>query len=159
MKSAFVFFAGGSWINQGGRSLWVWVFQELLLQLGHPRRGADRARRGEKDSHQVAHRQESRLLPTALWHWITPNSRIHSYYCSVVTILSLNARDNIYFSIWDCWTISGHEDFTLSDFMNAVRVRTTSFTWAVNGHQLLIHDVWGPYWLLHFDSLSRRSME
>ncbi|KAF7666213.1 hypothetical protein LDENG_00114640 [Lucifuga dentata] len=30
-------------------------------------------------------------------------------------------RDNIYFTIWDCWTISGHEDFTLSDFMNAVR--------------------------------------
>lgn len=30
-------------------------------------------------------------------------------------------RDNIYFSIWDCWTIHGHEDFTLSDFMNAVR--------------------------------------
>lgn len=30
-------------------------------------------------------------------------------------------RDNIYFSIWDCWTIYGHEDFTLSDFMNAVR--------------------------------------
>ncbi|XP_070839263.1 ubiquitin-like modifier-activating enzyme 6 [Chaetodon trifascialis] len=30
-------------------------------------------------------------------------------------------RDDIYFSIWDCWTIFGHEDFTLSDFMNAVR--------------------------------------
>ncbi|KAM7394215.1 hypothetical protein PAMP_021028 [Pampus punctatissimus] len=30
-------------------------------------------------------------------------------------------RDNIYFSIWDCWAIFGHEDFTLSDFMNAVR--------------------------------------
>ncbi|XP_057700009.1 ubiquitin-like modifier-activating enzyme 6 [Corythoichthys intestinalis] len=30
-------------------------------------------------------------------------------------------RENIYFSIWDCWTISGREDFTLSDFMNAVR--------------------------------------
>ncbi|KAI4832778.1 hypothetical protein CgunFtcFv8_022186 [Champsocephalus gunnari] len=30
-------------------------------------------------------------------------------------------RDNIYFSIWDCWTIFGHEDFTLSEFMNAVR--------------------------------------
>ncbi|KAM6942155.1 ubiquitin-like modifier-activating enzyme 6 isoform 1-T2 [Lycodopsis pacificus] len=30
-------------------------------------------------------------------------------------------RDNIYFSIWDCWTIFGHEDFTLSDFINAVR--------------------------------------
>ncbi|MED6273643.1 Ubiquitin-like modifier-activating enzyme 6 [Characodon lateralis] len=30
-------------------------------------------------------------------------------------------RNNIYFSIWDCWTIFGHEDFTLSDFMNAVR--------------------------------------
>ncbi|CAJ1052156.1 ubiquitin-like modifier-activating enzyme 6 [Xyrichtys novacula] len=30
-------------------------------------------------------------------------------------------RDNIYFTIWDCWTIFGHEDFTLSDFMNAVR--------------------------------------
>ncbi|XP_034714026.1 ubiquitin-like modifier-activating enzyme 6 [Etheostoma cragini] len=30
-------------------------------------------------------------------------------------------RDNIYFSIWDCWTIFGHEDFTLSDFMIAVR--------------------------------------
>uniref|UniRef100_A0A3B4VKA4 Ubiquitin-like modifier-activating enzyme 6 n=1 Tax=Seriola dumerili TaxID=41447 RepID=A0A3B4VKA4_SERDU len=29
--------------------------------------------------------------------------------------------DNIYFSIWDCWTIYGHEDFTLSDLMNAVR--------------------------------------
>ncbi|KAM9856984.1 ubiquitin-like modifier-activating enzyme 6 [Aulostomus maculatus] len=30
-------------------------------------------------------------------------------------------RDDIYFSIWDCWTIFGHEDFTLSDFINAVR--------------------------------------
>uniref|UniRef100_A0A671UIB1 Ubiquitin-like modifier-activating enzyme 6 n=1 Tax=Sparus aurata TaxID=8175 RepID=A0A671UIB1_SPAAU len=30
-------------------------------------------------------------------------------------------RDDIYFTIWDCWTIFGHEDFTLSDFMNAVR--------------------------------------
>ncbi|XP_037530279.1 ubiquitin-like modifier-activating enzyme 6 [Nematolebias whitei] len=30
-------------------------------------------------------------------------------------------RNNMYFSIWDCWTIFGHEDFTLSDFMNAVR--------------------------------------
>uniref|UniRef100_A0A672IL09 Ubiquitin-like modifier-activating enzyme 6 n=1 Tax=Salarias fasciatus TaxID=181472 RepID=A0A672IL09_SALFA len=30
-------------------------------------------------------------------------------------------RNNIYFSIWDCWTIFGHEDFTLSEFMNAVR--------------------------------------
>lgn len=30
-------------------------------------------------------------------------------------------RDNIHFSIWDCWTVFGHEDFTLSDFMNAVR--------------------------------------
>ncbi|XP_037326929.2 ubiquitin-like modifier-activating enzyme 6 [Pungitius pungitius] len=30
-------------------------------------------------------------------------------------------RDNIYFSIWDCWSVFGHEDFTLSDFMNAVR--------------------------------------
>lgn len=29
-------------------------------------------------------------------------------------------RDNIFFSIWDYWTIVGHEDFTLSDFMNAV---------------------------------------
>ncbi|KAG5848075.1 ubiquitin-like modifier-activating enzyme 6 [Anguilla rostrata] len=30
-------------------------------------------------------------------------------------------RENISFSIWDRWTIHGHEDFTLSDFMNAVR--------------------------------------
>ncbi|XP_030643913.1 ubiquitin-like modifier-activating enzyme 6 isoform X2 [Chanos chanos] len=30
-------------------------------------------------------------------------------------------RDDISFSIWDRWTIYGHEDFTLSDFMNAVR--------------------------------------
>ncbi|XP_072319918.1 ubiquitin-like modifier-activating enzyme 6 [Eucyclogobius newberryi] len=30
-------------------------------------------------------------------------------------------RNNIYFTIWDCWTIFGHQDFTLSDFMNAVR--------------------------------------
>uniref|UniRef100_A0A667Y7U3 Ubiquitin like modifier activating enzyme 6 n=1 Tax=Myripristis murdjan TaxID=586833 RepID=A0A667Y7U3_9TELE len=30
-------------------------------------------------------------------------------------------RDNINFSIWDRWTIYGHEDFTLSDFINAVR--------------------------------------
>uniref|UniRef100_A0A7N6BXI3 E1 ubiquitin-activating enzyme n=1 Tax=Anabas testudineus TaxID=64144 RepID=A0A7N6BXI3_ANATE len=30
-------------------------------------------------------------------------------------------RDNINFSIWDFWTIFGHEDFTLSDFMNTVR--------------------------------------
>ncbi|XP_071385741.1 ubiquitin-like modifier-activating enzyme 6 [Centroberyx affinis] len=30
-------------------------------------------------------------------------------------------RDDINFSIWDRWTICGHEDFTLSDFMTAVR--------------------------------------
>ncbi|KAM4603949.1 ubiquitin-like modifier-activating enzyme 6 isoform 2-T2 [Polymixia lowei] len=30
-------------------------------------------------------------------------------------------RDNITFSIWDRWTVYGHEDFTLSDFINAVR--------------------------------------
>ncbi|XP_029000723.1 ubiquitin-like modifier-activating enzyme 6 [Betta splendens] len=30
-------------------------------------------------------------------------------------------RDDIYFSIWDYWTVFGHEDFTLSDFMNTVR--------------------------------------
>ncbi|XP_069023197.1 ubiquitin-like modifier-activating enzyme 6 [Embiotoca jacksoni] len=30
-------------------------------------------------------------------------------------------RNNIYFSIWDCWTVFGHEDFTLSNFINAVR--------------------------------------
>ncbi|XP_029365508.1 ubiquitin-like modifier-activating enzyme 6 [Echeneis naucrates] len=30
-------------------------------------------------------------------------------------------RDNIYFSIWDCWTVYGNEDFTLSDLMSAVR--------------------------------------
>lgn len=30
-------------------------------------------------------------------------------------------RKNIYYTIWDCWTVFGHEDFTLSDFMNAVR--------------------------------------
>uniref|UniRef100_A0A8C1B858 E1 ubiquitin-activating enzyme n=1 Tax=Cyprinus carpio carpio TaxID=630221 RepID=A0A8C1B858_CYPCA len=30
-------------------------------------------------------------------------------------------RDDISFSIWDRWTIFGHEDFTLSDFMNAVK--------------------------------------
>ncbi|XP_061762879.1 ubiquitin-like modifier-activating enzyme 6 [Nerophis ophidion] len=30
-------------------------------------------------------------------------------------------RDDIYFSIWDCWTITGHQDFTLSEFINAVR--------------------------------------
>ncbi|XP_061131336.1 ubiquitin-like modifier-activating enzyme 6 [Syngnathus typhle] len=30
-------------------------------------------------------------------------------------------RENISFSIWDIWTISGHEDFTLSDFINGVR--------------------------------------
>uniref|UniRef100_A0A673GJJ0 E1 ubiquitin-activating enzyme n=1 Tax=Sinocyclocheilus rhinocerous TaxID=307959 RepID=A0A673GJJ0_9TELE len=30
-------------------------------------------------------------------------------------------RDDISFSIWDRWTIFGHEDFTLSDFMSAVR--------------------------------------
>lgn len=35
----------------------------------------------------------------------------------------IHSRNNIYYSIWDCWTIFGHEDFTLSDFMNAVRVR------------------------------------
>lgn len=35
-------------------------------------------------------------------------------------------RDNIYFSIWDCWSVFGHEDFTLSDFINAVRVRCRS---------------------------------
>uniref|UniRef100_A0A3Q4HVX8 E1 ubiquitin-activating enzyme n=1 Tax=Neolamprologus brichardi TaxID=32507 RepID=A0A3Q4HVX8_NEOBR len=29
--------------------------------------------------------------------------------------------NNIYYTIWDCWTVFGHEDFTLSDFMNAVR--------------------------------------
>ncbi|XP_051983548.1 ubiquitin-like modifier-activating enzyme 6 [Xyrauchen texanus] len=30
-------------------------------------------------------------------------------------------RDDISFSIWDRWTIFGHEDFTLSDFIHAVR--------------------------------------
>ncbi|KAK7929426.1 hypothetical protein WMY93_005821 [Mugilogobius chulae] len=30
-------------------------------------------------------------------------------------------RNNIHFTIWDCWTVFGHQDFTLSDFMNAVR--------------------------------------
>ncbi|KAB5518536.1 hypothetical protein PHYPO_G00167190 [Pangasianodon hypophthalmus] len=30
-------------------------------------------------------------------------------------------RDDISFSIWDRWPIVGHEDFTLSDFINAVR--------------------------------------
>uniref|UniRef100_A0A8C1PIM2 Ubiquitin-like modifier-activating enzyme 6 n=1 Tax=Cyprinus carpio TaxID=7962 RepID=A0A8C1PIM2_CYPCA len=30
-------------------------------------------------------------------------------------------RDDISFSIWDRWTIFGHEDFTLSDFMSAVK--------------------------------------
>ncbi|XP_016088713.1 ubiquitin-like modifier-activating enzyme 6 isoform X1 [Sinocyclocheilus grahami] len=30
-------------------------------------------------------------------------------------------RDDISFSIWDRWTIFGHEDFTLSDFISAVR--------------------------------------
>ncbi|KAM6939967.1 ubiquitin-like modifier-activating enzyme 6 [Xenentodon cancila] len=34
-------------------------------------------------------------------------------------------KNNIYFTIWDCWTIFGHEDFTLSDFMNAVREKYT----------------------------------
>uniref|UniRef100_A0A673KU96 Ubiquitin-like modifier-activating enzyme 6 n=1 Tax=Sinocyclocheilus rhinocerous TaxID=307959 RepID=A0A673KU96_9TELE len=36
-------------------------------------------------------------------------------------------RDDISFSIWDRWTIFGHEDFTLSDFMNAVKEHTTIF--------------------------------
>ncbi|RXN25536.1 ubiquitin-like modifier-activating enzyme 6 [Labeo rohita] len=30
-------------------------------------------------------------------------------------------REDISFSIWDRWTIFGHEDFTLSDFISAVR--------------------------------------
>ncbi|XP_062865242.1 ubiquitin-like modifier-activating enzyme 6 [Trichomycterus rosablanca] len=30
-------------------------------------------------------------------------------------------REDISFSIWDHWSIIGHEDFTLSDFINAVR--------------------------------------
>ncbi|MBN3315778.1 UBA6 enzyme, partial [Atractosteus spatula] len=30
-------------------------------------------------------------------------------------------REHIYFSIWDRWTIYGKEDFTLSDFFNAVK--------------------------------------
>lgn len=33
------------------------------------------------------------------------------------------SRNDIFFTIWDYWTILGHEDFTLSDFMNAVGVR------------------------------------
>uniref|UniRef100_A0A8C4TI09 E1 ubiquitin-activating enzyme n=1 Tax=Erpetoichthys calabaricus TaxID=27687 RepID=A0A8C4TI09_ERPCA len=32
-------------------------------------------------------------------------------------------REGISFSIWDRWTIHGKEDFTLSDFINAVQVR------------------------------------
>lgn len=32
-------------------------------------------------------------------------------------------RDNISFSIWDRWTVYGHDAFTLSDFINAVKVR------------------------------------
>lgn len=30
-------------------------------------------------------------------------------------------RDDISFSIWDRWTVYGHQDFTLSDFISAVR--------------------------------------
>ncbi|XP_056135964.1 ubiquitin-like modifier-activating enzyme 6 [Lampris incognitus] len=30
-------------------------------------------------------------------------------------------RENISFSIWDHWTVYGHDDFTLSDFISAVR--------------------------------------
>uniref|UniRef100_A0AAR2KC78 Ubiquitin-activating enzyme E1 C-terminal domain-containing protein n=1 Tax=Pygocentrus nattereri TaxID=42514 RepID=A0AAR2KC78_PYGNA len=33
----------------------------------------------------------------------------------------IQIRDDISFSIWDQWSITGHEDFTLSDFINAVR--------------------------------------
>lgn len=77
---------------------------------------------------------------------------LHSY-CSVVTILySSCLRDNIYFSIWDCWTISGHEDFTLSDFMNAVRVRTTTFIWTVDCEhlQLSSNDVFNFFFFFFF---------
>lgn len=140
----FFIFAGGSWVNQGGWSLWVWVFQELLLQLGHSCHGADGACRGEKDSDQVDKRVVS--FPTAWPHSCLNSHPGTEWHQSVVITLSLHARDNIYFSIWDCWTISGHEDFTLSDFMNAVRVRPTFFTWAVNaslkGHQLLVQNFW-----------------
>uniref|UniRef100_A0A673KU55 Ubiquitin-like modifier-activating enzyme 6 n=1 Tax=Sinocyclocheilus rhinocerous TaxID=307959 RepID=A0A673KU55_9TELE len=48
-------------------------------------------------------------------------------------------RDDISFSIWDRWTIFGHEDFTLSDFMNAVKVLIP-----LNGvklHRIPSHDV------------------
>jgi len=40
--------------------------------------------------------------------------------------LSAFPRDNISFSIWDRWTVYGHDAFTLSDFINAVKVRRTS---------------------------------
>ncbi|KAF6733854.1 Ubiquitin-like modifier-activating enzyme 6 [Oryzias melastigma] len=47
-------------------------------------------------------------------------------------------RNNISFTIWDCWTIFGHEDFTLSDFMNAVREKyTIEPTMVVHGVKML----------------------
>uniref|UniRef100_A0A8C7Z0C3 E1 ubiquitin-activating enzyme n=1 Tax=Oryzias sinensis TaxID=183150 RepID=A0A8C7Z0C3_9TELE len=47
-------------------------------------------------------------------------------------------RNNLSFTIWDCWTIFGHEDFTLSDFMNAVREKyTIEPTMVVHGVKML----------------------
>lgn len=37
-------------------------------------------------------------------------------------LVFLASREHISFSIWDRWNIYGYEDFTLSDFINAVRV-------------------------------------
>ncbi|RVE76414.1 hypothetical protein OJAV_G00007330 [Oryzias javanicus] len=49
-----------------------------------------------------------------------------------------SSRNNISFTIWDCWTIFGHEDFTLSDFMNAVREKyTIEPTMVVHGVKML----------------------
>jgi len=38
-------------------------------------------------------------------------------------------RNGISFTIWDRWTIYGKEDFTLLDFINAVRVRYHLLHW------------------------------
>ncbi|XP_028832160.1 ubiquitin-like modifier-activating enzyme 6 isoform X2 [Denticeps clupeoides] len=47
-------------------------------------------------------------------------------------------RENISFSIWDRWTIHGHDDFTLSDFISAVREKyEVEPTMVVHGVKML----------------------
>lgn len=71
----------------------------------------------------------SRLIHRLLWlatGCISPHIHLCSLKSnirySLVSLTFLASREHISFSIWDRWNIYGHEDFTLSDFINAVRV-------------------------------------